>query len=242
MKTGRAAYRRRPPSVGAMSTAIVLMMIVAGCASRSPAPASATSSRAEVRNGDRESGEASWYGEPYHGRRTASGEIYDMFAMTAAHRSLPFGTIVEVRRRVTGDTVVVRITDRGPFVKGRIIDLSYAAALEIGLDIDGVAPVTLKILKRGSGERHPVSRSVQPKGTKSGDCLWVQVGAFGDPTNAARAQHRLQEAGEKTVIVEGSDGLEKVRLGPFDQRRDAEAALDRVRSQFSGARVLECGE
>jgi rare lipoprotein A len=94
-----------------------------------------------------ERGTASWYGRKFHGRKTASGERYDMNELTAAHRSLPFGTIVRVVRLDTGDSVVVRINDRGPFVDGRIIDLSRAAAIEIGMVRDGLVRVELYLLE-----------------------------------------------------------------------------------------------
>jgi len=93
-------------------------------------------------------GIASWYGPGYHGKRTASGEIFDMYAMTAAHKTLPFNTIVKVVDLETGRWVIVRINDRGPFVPGRIIDLSYAAAKELGILEKGTARVGLKVLKR----------------------------------------------------------------------------------------------
>jgi len=94
-----------------------------------------------------EVGIASWYGPGFHGERTASGEIYDMYAMTAAHRTLPFGTIVKVVDLDTKKSVVVRINDRGPFIEGRIIDLSYAAALELDMVERGLARVGLKIIR-----------------------------------------------------------------------------------------------
>ncbi len=92
-------------------------------------------------------GYASWYGDQFHGRRTANGEIYNQFRYTAAHRSLPFNTLVEVTNLKTRKAVVVRINDRGPFVRGRIIDLSYAAARKIGMVEDGVQRVRLKVLR-----------------------------------------------------------------------------------------------
>ena len=98
-----------------------------------------------------EVGIASWYGPGFHGDRTANGEIYDMYAMTAAHKTLPFGTIVRVVDLETGKSVVVRINDRGPFIEGRIIDLSYAAALELGMVEKGLAKVGLKIMKWPKG-------------------------------------------------------------------------------------------
>lgn len=95
-----------------------------------------------------EEGVASWYGAEFHGKRTASGEIYDMFALTAAHRRLPFGTLVEVTNLENGRKVVVRINDRGPFKKGRIIDLSYAAARRLGMVEQGTARVRLRVIRR----------------------------------------------------------------------------------------------
>ncbi len=92
-------------------------------------------------------GIASWYGPGFHGKRTSSGEIYDMNALTAAHKTLPLGTIVKVVDLETGRSVIVRINDRGPFIPGRIIDLSYAAAQELGMIEKGTARVGLKILR-----------------------------------------------------------------------------------------------
>lgn len=94
-----------------------------------------------------EKGIASWYGAPYHGQRSASGEIYDQEKLTAAHRTLPFGTRVRVRRLDGDESVVVRINDRGPFVKSRIIDLSHAAAARLGITGGGLAPVTLELVE-----------------------------------------------------------------------------------------------
>ena len=93
-----------------------------------------------------ESGFASWYGAPYHGQRSASGEIYDQEKLTAAHRTLPFGTRVRVHRLDGGGSVVVRINDRGPFAKSRVIDLSHAAAVQLGMTGGGVVPVVLDVV------------------------------------------------------------------------------------------------
>jgi rare lipoprotein A len=114
-----------------------------------------TSTRAgtPVKLGWEQSGEASWYGEPYHGRRTASGEIYDMHKLTAAHQTLPMGTRVVVTHRETGRSVEVRINDRGPFKRGRILDLSYAAAQRLGVVGPGVGPVRLVVVGLADGTR-----------------------------------------------------------------------------------------
>jgi len=103
-------------------------------------------------------GEASWYGGKFHGQQTASGEMYDMHEFTAAHKTLPFHTIVRVTDLRTRKSVVVRINDRGPYVDGRIIDLSKAAAKDIGLTIHGVRPVKLEVLRWGDGTRLHASR------------------------------------------------------------------------------------
>jgi peptidoglycan lytic transglycosylase len=207
-----------------------------------PAPKPTEKPKNAAKKGKTEKGLASWYGEPYHGRRTASGEIYDMHEMTAAHRTLPFGTMVKVERRDTGADVKVRITDRGPFIKGRIIDLSYAAAKKINLDIDGIAPVKVTVIgweappKRKAKEKDRTAE--HPKGE---DCLWVQVGAFGSMDNARGAEQRLEDAGETAVIIEGPGGLHRVRLGPYDNEKDAIRALGRVGKDWPGAKAVPCG-
>lgn len=210
-----------------------------GCASSSPkmVPTEDTKPRSK---GWTETGDASWYGKPYHGRQTASGETYDMYEMTAAHRSLPFDTEVRVTRRDTGAEVKVRITDRGPFIKGRIIDLSFAAAKEIGLDIDGVAPVKLKVIGEPSA-RHSKKKD-KPPGTPDDDhCFWVQVGAFSSSNNAKGAVRRLKADGEQALAMEGPDGLERVRVGPFSSVDEAEDGRDRLLNEWPSAGIVECG-
>ena len=196
----------------------------------------------EAKKGKTEKGLASWYGEPYHGRRTASGEIYDMHEMTAAHRTLAFGTMVKVERRDTGADVKVRITDRGPFIKGRIIDLSFAAAKKINLDIDGVAPVKVTII---GWEAPPKKKAKQDQAgaehPEDEDCLWVQVGAFGAMDNAKGAEQRLEDAGETAVIIEGPGGLHRVRVGPFDNEKDAIKALERIAADWPSAKAVPAG-
>ncbi len=226
-----------PFVVGFVSLAMVIG--ASGCASSGPKTVPTEPTRARSQ-GWTEKGDASWYGKPYHGRRTASGEIYDMHEMTAAHRSLPFGTEVRVRRRDTGAEVEVRITDRGPFIKGRIIDLSFAAAKVIGLDIDGVAPVKLKVLGQS---RKPRSSTTEGSSSSSGGdhCFWVQVGAFSSSNNAERAVERLEDAGEKALAMESPDGLERVRVGPFQSGKEAAKALRRVVDEWPSARIVECG-
>ncbi|HYM04751.1 MAG TPA: septal ring lytic transglycosylase RlpA family protein [Stellaceae bacterium] len=119
---------------------LVLVLCLSACAGAHRVPTSGGPGRATYS----ETGLASWYGKEHQGRRTANGEPFDMRAMTAAHRSLPFETVVRVTNLNTGKTVKVRINDRGPFLKGRIIDLSAAAARSLGIASDGVAPIRIE--------------------------------------------------------------------------------------------------
>lgn len=127
---------------------IAAILSLAACSStpERKQPKTAAAPVSEGRLETRAKGMASWYGKRFHQRRTASGEHFDMNAMTAAHRTLPFGTKVEVTNLKTGKSVVVRINDRGPFSRHRVIDVSYGAAKSIGLVTAGVAPVELKVL------------------------------------------------------------------------------------------------
>ena len=129
----------RPPL--RLAATSLLLLGALGCAGK-PAP-----DTVPVRAGQAEKGTASWYGAKFHGRTTASGERYDMHAMTAAHRTLPFGAIVEVTNLDNDRQVRVRINDRGPFKKGRIIDLSYAAARKLGMVHAGLARVRLRVVR-----------------------------------------------------------------------------------------------
>jgi rare lipoprotein A len=152
-----------------------------------------------------EQGVASWYGKQFHGRRTASGEIFDMHAMTAAHRSLPIPTDVEVTNLSNGKKIIVRVNDRGPFVGQRILDLSYAAARALGLDHAGTGRVKIRALGRSS----PLA-SQRPS--------FVQVGAYRQRANAERMRRRLEAAGFDGIrlsdAVVGGKRLVNVRLGP----------------------------
>jgi rare lipoprotein A len=124
-----------------------LVVLAYGCASTAP---SATEKAPDTLHGV-----ASWYGEEFAGRTTANGEIFDPLLLTAAHRTLPFGTVLDITNRKTTQTVRVRVNDRGPYIGNRVIDLSYAAAQQIGLIEPGIGEVDIKVVKVGSGEREP---------------------------------------------------------------------------------------
>lgn len=150
-------------------------------------------------------GLASWYGKEFHGRPTANGEVFDMYSPSAAHKTLPLGTHVRVANLASNTEIIVRINDRGPFVKGRIIDLSYAAAKDVGLLGPGVAPVRIEALARQVGEveapmglKRPV---VEIQDVEEG-LFAVQVGAFSDRQNALRLADRLRpDFGDAEVSV-----------------------------------------
>jgi rare lipoprotein A len=133
-----------PAIIGAILAASLLL--VSGCAKKTAAHVPSPVKPARI--GQTETGIASWYGIPYNGRRSANGEIYDMEKLTAAHRTLPFDTWVEVTNLANNKRVDVRITDRGPFVNGRIIDLSLAAAREIDMVTAGVVRVRIKVIRK----------------------------------------------------------------------------------------------
>jgi rare lipoprotein A len=162
-------------------------------------------------------GKASWYGKKFHGRKTANGEIYDMYAISAAHKTLPIGTYVRVHNLNNNKKIVVRINDRGPFVRGRIIDLSYAAAKKIGIVGSGTAKV--KILALGvAGESEPKTdkrRTYVPVNYYAGNFTF-QVGAFRDRQNAERFRGKLAQKYRNAHITtyDGGDSIYyRVRLG-----------------------------
>ena len=197
----RSRDRRRP-------ALLLALLLAAGCAT---APVG--------RPGETERGIASWYGPGFHGRQTANGETYDMNAMTAAHKSLPFDTVVEVRNRDNGRRTRVRINDRGPFVRGRIIDLSRAAAAAIGMIGPGVARVEITVVR-------PSRKQARRNGTAGAGWL-VQAGAFSDPGRAHDRARRLRGYGEARVVSEGR--LHKVMLGPWQRQDEAERVAARLR-------------
>jgi rare lipoprotein A len=165
-----------------------------------------------------EQGNASWYGNPFHGRHSSNGEIYDMYKLTAAHRTLPFETMVRVTNLNNGKSTTVRITDRGPFVANRIIDLSLAAAREIESVGPGVVPVRIEVLGN-------VDVTV--------GYFTLQVGAFKDPTNANRLRDRLSATYSPIFIqqFDSPDGtFYRVRVGKISGEQAAQDFGEKLRS------------
>ncbi len=156
--------------------------------------------------GFRQRGIASWYGTQFHSRLTSSGERYNMLAMTAAHKTLPLPTFVRVTNLNNGKTVIVKINDRGPFKKGRIIDLSYAAAKKIGMTKTGTAPVEIVALP-------PFNK---PAKNRYALPYVVQYAAFKDKNNAIRYRRKLQDKTRyRNIFIDRINGLYTVRSGPY---------------------------
>lgn len=196
--------------------------------------------------GYREKGVASWYGKKFHGRLTSSGVPYDMHAMTAAHKSLPLPTRVRVTNLKNQRSVVVTVNDRGPFVDNRIIDMSYAAAQQLGMIREGTAMVSVEALPFDA-PAVPVTADTAPPipsmvATASAapppatPAIYLQVGAFGEAANAEKLKMRLETGGFQNVMIRqesaANGALFRVRLGPiadvteYDQLVEQVATLD----------------
>lgn len=203
-----------------------LLAALAACATNREAPPAAPGPGGTASGNAgafEEEGLASWYGKEYHGQPTSSGERFDMNALTAAHRTLPFGTRVEVFCLSNERAVEVTINDRGPFIPGRIIDLSYAAAKELGIAVKGVDRVRIRSTGRlkGPAPRPSAQAENDPKR------LVVQVGAFLNHENARNLQARLQ-ADFAVVTLQPYGQFLRVLIGPVGTESEAADALEKA--------------
>ena len=205
--------------------------------------------------GYRQTGVASWYGEAFHGKRTSSGTIYNMYEFTAAHKTLPLPSLVRVTNLGNGKSVVVTVDDRGPFVKGRLIDLSYAAARELDIVRTGTAEVEVEALGGVSGAGpvivyspgnspsapSPAGESIAPTLVPA-QHLYMQVGAFGNLANAERLKSRLESNGVTNVVIRydasASKILYRVRIGPLSGSDEYDALATRIAPLHSGSPSL----
>ena len=192
-------------------------VLLCGCAHKKHARVAAPPTPAPVRIGDTESGLASWYGHPYHGRPAANGEIYDMEKLTAAHRTLPFDTWVHVTNLTNEKSVDVRIIDRGPFVDGRIIDLSHAAARAIDMIGPGVTRVQVQVIQA-------------PPPAATAAVFAVQVGVFRDRKNAERLRSSMETryGAARLVPREGNPPMWRVLVGAEPSQDGASRLSDRI--------------
>jgi len=212
----------------ALCALVAVLLAVAGCRSERPPPPP----------GGVERGIASWYGGKFQGRPTASGEIFDTHQLTAAHRSLPFQTRVEVVNLDNGRRVVVRINDRGPFVRGRIVDLSYAAARQLGMVGPGTARVELHVL--GRGDAGALQDPERADATATAGRYTVQVGAFQDPVRADALRAELARRYPGVEVT--SDGVwHRVQVGTYERRPAAERIQRELRRLGFTALVVPLG-
>jgi len=189
-------------------------------------------------------GIASWYGTKFHGRSTSSGETYNMHAMTAAHKTLPIPVYVHVKNLDNGRSAVVKVNDRGPFISGRIIDLSYAAAKKLGVDGPGTANVEISVLSQGESKPASVVRSIPLQENLDDDLpLFIQMGSFASQMNASNLVKNLLDANEKAAKIselQTEAGLMyRVRVGPLFDIDEANAILSRLRDKgFPAAHIV----
>lgn len=185
--------------------------------------------------GYQERGVASWYGRKFHGQPTSSQEPYDMYEMTAAHKSLPLPTYVQVRNLKNGKSVVVRVNDRGPFVDNRLIDLSYAAAVKLDMIRSGTGLVEVTAISFDEpppqAEVPDVVELTQDVPT---DNIYVQVGAFGEAENARRRFILLHDVGIEQAFVHldhsTTPALYRVRIGPIDDVMHYDSIVERLQN------------
>ncbi|MEE9345035.1 MAG: septal ring lytic transglycosylase RlpA family protein [Methylococcales bacterium] len=183
-------------------------------------------------------GIASWYGKKFHGRKTSSGEVYDMFAMTAAHKTLPIPSYVKVTNQRNGLTTVVRVNDRGPFHSSRIIDLSYAAALKLDIANTGTAPVKIEAIDTSAkqDQQKPPQQDVNTDQNKiiqapikqlPSHSRFVQLGVFAELDNAKRLQHKIMNSSLPTPKVISANindsDLYRVLIGPLISEKHIQA-------------------
>jgi rare lipoprotein A len=179
-------------------------------------------------DGYHERGVASWYGSKFHGRRTSSGEPYDMHLATAAHKSLPLPTYAEVTNLDNGKKVIVKINDRGPFKDGRLIDMSYGAALRLGMTGTGTARVDVRVIDVSAGApaasytADAGSQGTEPDGT------WLQAGAYGKREGAERLAGLLEQASLNPVSIHDIGDLFRVWLGPYASAAEVESVISRA--------------
>ena len=173
--------------------------------------------------GYHEKGIASWYGSKFHGRRTSSGEPYDMHLATAAHKTLPLPTYAEVTNLDNGRKVIVKINDRGPFKDNRLIDMSYGAALRLGMIETGTARVELRVIDvEGATTEQAALQASDIPGT------WLQAGAFSRRTGAEELARNLEKAKLLPVSIQQFDDLFRVWLGPYTSGKEVESVIGRA--------------
>ena len=211
----------RWPRAGVWPWAVASLVALSACAPSTPDPAKQAPSGPTVSRTPSDSpprvptppavplsqeGIASWYGPGFHGKKTTSGTVYDQHGMTAAHQTLPLGSSVQVTNLTNGKSVTVLINDRGPFVKNRVIDLSYAAARAVDMIRPGTAPVRVDVVDTGGHDLTAIPERLD---------YTLQVGAFTERQKAEDLKARLESRDDRPVVIEAHEHYYRVRLGTF---------------------------
>jgi rare lipoprotein A len=234
-----------PQKIKSITAFVLTAAVFYGCGTTEPvAPAEPSSNNAyevygkvyqpiDSANGFSQQGVASWYGEQFHEKKTANGETYNMYAMTAAHKSLPFGTMVEVVNVENKKSTIVRINDRGPFCQGRIIDLSHSAAKKIDMIKKGTAAVEItalgtddEVLAEADKTGPDVKLGVKPDNVYFTGDFTIQVGSFGDPDNAEKLKISLEKITKDVHVIpveKNNQTFYRVRVGRFNSLKQAQA-------------------
>ncbi len=183
-------------------------------------------------NGYKERGIASWYGKKFHGRRTSSGEPYDMYAMTAAHKTLPLPSYVRVQNLKNGRSVIVRVNDRGPFIDNRVIDLSFSAASKLGIVGVGTGMVEIVVVGAATRETPEPGVAINDAAYTATPQLYLQLGAFTSRENAANLQSRLLDAQFGPIFItsepQGDGHMFRVRAGPLASVAESDRLVQRA--------------
>lgn len=239
---------------GVAAVAVTLAVTGGGCGlfRKGPAPIEPVPGASQI-------GVASWYGPGFHGRRTANGEVYDQYGLTAAHRTLPHGTWVEVTNLANDRSVRVRINDRGPYVDDRVIDLSYTAAQRLDMVRSGIAPVRVEVVEADAvPEIIPVAAAAPPPKRPRPPApvaapapvvaaegrYFVHAGVYADYARARREQRRLDGAvgPVRLALVEAPEArFYQLRVGPFASRAAADGAVRRLEALGAPALVVVSG-
>lgn len=190
-----------------------------------------------------QTGKASWYGQKFHGLRTSSGEKYDMYKMTAAHRNLPLPSYVRVTNVANERSVIVKVNDRGPFHSERVMDLSYAAAAKLGILKAGTGSVRIEAIdpaefQRKLGKTGKAEEPARPDMASDEPSFYVQIGAFGALDNATALQARILDLVYAPVQIARGDGVHRVQVGPFFTREDADKVAAILRDRDLGSPIV----
>jgi rare lipoprotein A len=178
--------------------------------------------------GYHERGIASWYGSKFHGRKTSSGEPYDMHLATAAHKTLPLPSYAEVTNLDNGKKVVVKINDRGPFLHDRLIDMSYGAALRLGMTETGTARVDVRVINVAQNESAVTYNAADKPSSADAAGTWLQVGAYGQREGAEKLAGELEKARLNPVSIHDVGNLFRVWLGPYGSAAEVDSVISRA--------------